>query len=197
MKGKEIVDRDAMRQCYMNACEEYYRANEGRVEHIMIFRDGVGDAMRDQVINEEVLILNDVIKEKFPGALPKPKITLIVVNKRINQRFFEQNVQNAPQNNRSTVPVKNPPCGTIVDMNLVCNESGSLYDFFLISQTATQGCILPTHFFVCYDTSDIDRVVLQDLTYQLCYFYYNWGGSIKVPAPCQYAHKVCKYALDI
>ena len=96
MKGKEIVDRDAMRSCYMNACEEYFKANKGRVEHIIIFRDGVGDAMRDQVIKEEVLILNDVIKEKFPGALAKPKITLIVVNKRINQRFFEQNVQNAP-----------------------------------------------------------------------------------------------------
>lgn len=31
MKGKEIVDREAMRQCYMNAIEEYYRVNSGRV----------------------------------------------------------------------------------------------------------------------------------------------------------------------
>ena len=129
------------------------------------------------------MIINDVIKEKFPGALEKPKITLVVVNKRINQRFFEQSVANA-KIETPNLPVKNPPCGTIIDCNLVCNERGNLYDFFLISQTATQGCILPTHFFVCYDTSDLNRTVLQDLTYQLCYFYFNWGGSIKVPAPC-------------
>ena len=47
MKGKEIVDREAMRHCYLNAIEEYYRVNKGRVQHIIIYRDGVGDAMRD------------------------------------------------------------------------------------------------------------------------------------------------------
>lgn len=60
-----------------------------------------------------------------------PKITLVVVNKRINQRFFESFSQS--QSN-----VKNPPCGTIVDSNLVCSSEGeTIYDFFMVSQTAT------------------------------------------------------------
>ena len=47
----------------------------------MVARSAVQPA---EVNDEEVLIINDVIKEKFPGALEKPKITLVVVNKRIN-----------------------------------------------------------------------------------------------------------------
>ena len=52
MKGKEIVDREAMHSCYSNAIEEYFKVNNGRVQHIIIYRDGVGDAMRDQVISD-------------------------------------------------------------------------------------------------------------------------------------------------
>ena len=27
----------------------------------------------------------------------------------------------------------------------------------------------------------------------MCHFYFNYGGAIKVPAPCQYAHKMAEY----
>lgn len=178
-----------MRKCYYDALREYERFNNAKVEHIIIYRDGVGDAMRDQIKKAEIYTLNQLLKKEFKMA--PPKITLVVVNKRINQRFFESFNQNQ-------ATVKNPPCGTIVDSNLVCSQEGeTIYDFFMVSQTATQGCILPTHFFVSYDTAKMEKAALQELTYNLCYFYFNWSGGIKVPAPCQYAHKVCKYSLDI
>ena len=31
---------------------------------------------------------------------------------------------------------------------------------------------------------------LQKLTYKLCHLYYNWPRTVRVPAPCQYAHKL-------
>jgi hypothetical protein len=31
------------------------------------------------------------------------------------------------------------------------------------------------------------------MTYGFCYTYSNWSGSIKVPAPCQYGHKIAEY----
>ncbi|CAG2180788.1 unnamed protein product [Oppiella nova] len=30
----------------------------------------------------------------------------------------------------------------------------------------------------------------QQLAYKLTHLYYNWIGTIRVPAPCQYAHKL-------
>ena len=143
--------------------------------------------MRELVKNEELRMLRDMLKTRFP--VEQPRVTLVIVNKRINQRFFQKNRQE----------IKNPPAGTIIDTQMVYNGeiNSSTYDFFLISQSVTQGCILPTHFFVTYDDSNMNKENLQDLTYSLCYFYFNWSGSIKVPAPCQYAHKIAKYTLEI
>lgn len=28
------------------------------------------------------------------------------------------------------------------------------------------------------------------LTFKLCHMYWNWPGTIRVPAPCKYAHKL-------
>ena len=28
------------------------------------------------------------------------------------------------------------------------------------------------------------------MTFNLCHYYFNWAGPIKVPAPCMYAHKI-------
>jgi aubergine-like protein len=54
--------------------------------------------------------------------------------------------------------------------------------------------VTPVHYFVSLNEStDISRQALQDLTYGFCYMYSNWSGSIKVPAPCQYAHKIAEY----
>lgn len=52
----------------------------------------------------------------------------------------------------------------------------------------------PTHFYVCLNESgDLEKADLENTTYAFCYMYSNWSGSIKVPAPCQYAHKIAEY----
>ena len=58
----------------------------------------------------------------------------------------------------------------------------------------TQGCVTPVHYFVCLnENDDLSKDDLENLTYGLCYMYSNWAGSIKVPAPCQLAHKIADY----
>lgn len=34
---------------------------------------------------------------------------------------------------------------------------------------------------------------IENLTFQMCFMYSNWSGSIKVPSLCQYAHKIAEY----
>lgn len=53
-----------------------------------------------------------------------PKITLIVVNKRINQRMFV----------KDSYDTKNPAPGVIIDSHLVENvDENKRFDFFLVS----------------------------------------------------------------
>ena len=66
----------------------------------------------------------------------------------------------------------------------------SRYDFFLVSQSVRQGTVNPTSYNVVEDTSGLKPEHLQKLTYKLTHLYYNWPGTVRVPAPCQYAHKV-------
>jgi hypothetical protein len=59
----------------------------------------------------------------------KPAITLIIVNKRITQRFFVDN---------GSGQLINPPSGCVVDTKVVENEdSDKEYDFYLIPQFTT------------------------------------------------------------
>lgn len=65
-----------------------------------------------------------------------------------------------------------------------------MYDFYIISQYIREGTSTPSHYVVLEDEKDFDPDILQRMTYKLCYLYYNWPGTVRVPAPCQYAHKL-------
>lgn len=71
------------------------------------------------------------------------------------------------------------------------------FDFFLIPHKATVATALPVHYKVVHNTTGFKKTDLETLTYHLCYNYFNFAGSIKVPAACMYAHKVANYAHDI
>ena len=53
-----------------------------------------------------------------------------------------------------------------------------------------QGTVNPTSYNVIKDTSGLKPKHIQQLTYKLTHLYYNWPGTVRVPAPCQYAHKL-------
>ena len=53
-----------------------------------------------------------------------------------------------------------------------------------------QGTVNPTSYNVVKDTSGLMPKHIQALTYKLTHLYYNWPGTVRVPAPCQYAHKL-------
>lgn len=48
----------------------------------------------------------------------------------------------------------------------------------------------PVSYNVLYDRQGLDADKMQRLTFKLCHMYFNWSGTVTVPAPCQYAHKL-------
>ncbi|XP_072378370.1 piwi-like protein Siwi [Diabrotica undecimpunctata] len=154
------------------ACQKYKEVNGRYPERILIYRDGVGDGQLPFVFTMEV----ERIKEKLTNEIYKNgdlKMSFIVVSKRINTRFF--------------TPNSNPPPGTVVDDVVTLPER---FDFFVVSQCVNQGTVAPTSYNVLSDNMGLSPDRLQMLTYKLCHMYYNWSGTVRVPAPCQYAHKL-------
>jgi len=115
-----------------------------------------------------------VKKKLFLFNKKRPLMSMIIVKKRGNARFFTQ-------------AKTNPPCGTVIDTVVTRKE---WFDFYLISQHVTQGTVNPTHYNVVYDTIGMKSEHYQRLSFKLCHLYYNWPGTIRVPSVCQYAHKL-------
>lgn len=58
------------------------------------------------------------------------------------------------------------------------------YDFFLVSQHVRQGTVSPTHYIVLHDNIGLPPERNQALAYKMTHLYYNWPGTVRVPAPC-------------
>jgi len=166
---------------------EYHKLNKKLPQSIFMYRDGVGDGQIDYVVESEVKEIEKSIADCVTALYQDPnaskefmknfKFTFIIVSKRINTRFFK-NTNKGPEN---------PPSGSVFDDVVTLPER---YDFFLISQSVRQGTVNPTSYNVVKDNSGLPAEVLQKLTYRLTHLYYNWPGTVRVPAPCQYAHKL-------
>ncbi|XP_045313543.1 piwi-like protein 1 isoform X2 [Leopardus geoffroyi] len=172
-RGQELVD--GLKVCLQAALRAWNSCNEYMPSRIFVYRDGVGDGQLKTLVNYEVPQFLDCLKSAGRGY--NPRLTVIVVKKRVNARFFAQ----------SGGRLQNPLPGTVIDVEVTRPE---WYDFFIVSQAVRSGSVSPTHYNVIYDNSGLKPDHIQRLTYKLCHVYYNWPGVIRVPAPCQYAHKL-------
>ncbi|XP_051508988.1 piwi-like protein 1 [Myxocyprinus asiaticus] len=172
-RGQEIID--ALKGSLQAALKAYLKYNNSLPSRIIVYRDGVGDGMLQSVVDYEVPQIMQSIKTM--GQDYEPKLSVVVVKKRISSRFFA----------RIDGKIANPPPGTVIDTEVTRPE---WYDFFIISQAVRFGCVAPTHYNVVFDNSGLKPDHMQRLTYKLCHMYYNWQGIVRVPAPCQYAHKL-------
>uniref|UniRef100_A0A673GYZ1 Piwi-like protein 1 n=1 Tax=Sinocyclocheilus rhinocerous TaxID=307959 RepID=A0A673GYZ1_9TELE len=172
-RGQEIID--ALKGSLQAALKAYLKYNNSLPSRIIVYRDGVGDGMLRSVVDYEVPQIMQSIKTM--GQDYEPKLSVVVVKKRISSRFFA----------RIDGKIANPPPGTVIDTEVTRPE---WYDFFIVSQAVRFGCVAPTHYNVVFDNSGLKPDHMQRLTYKLCHMYYNWQGIVRVPAPCQYAHKL-------
>lgn len=170
----------AINVCLVQSLQKYYDVNHNLPEKVIIFRDGVSDGQLEHVSRYEIPQIMAAFN--VYGAEYKPAMTFIVVQKRINTRIFAD-----LNGSRGGESLGNPPPGSVVDHTLTKKY---WYDFFLVSQHVRQGTVTPTHYIVVHNTTGLKPDHIQRITYKMTHLYYNWPGTIRVPAPCQYAHKL-------
>ncbi|KAM8865593.1 piwi-like protein 2 isoform 1-T4 [Synchiropus picturatus] len=170
--SEELIN--SFRICLLAALQKHYEMNHNLPQKIVIYRDGVSDGQLKAVEEFEIPQLIKCF-DKFPSY--EPQMVFVVVQKRINTALY------LGQHHDFAAP----PPGTILDHTLTRKN---WVDFFLMAHHIHQGCGLPTHYIVLYNTTNLTPLHLQRLTFKMCHLYWNWPGTIRVPAPCKYAHKL-------
>ncbi|EDV32449.2 uncharacterized protein Dana_GF14047 [Drosophila ananassae] len=156
------------------ALRQYQREHHKLPTRIMFYRDGVSPGALKQLFEFEVKEIVEKLDAEYKRAnCGPPMLAYIVVTKSMNTRFFNNG--------------RNPPPGTVVDDVVTLPER---YDFYLVSQQVRQGSVSPTSYNVLYSNIRLSPDQIQKLTYKMCHLYYNWSGTTRVPAVCQYAKKL-------
>ncbi|XP_053690463.1 protein aubergine-like isoform X1 [Sabethes cyaneus] len=168
-KGEELCDFMAIN--VVKALRSYQSDFGTLPMRIIFYRDGVGEGQFKYVYEHELNVIKRNLSSVYQGV--EAKLSFFVVNKRINTRLFDQK--------------KNPLPGTVVDDVITLPERN---DFYLISQSVRQGTVSPTSYNILYDNTGLTADQLQLYTYKQTHLYYNWSGTVGVPAVCQYAHKL-------
>ncbi|TMW49547.1 hypothetical protein DOY81_005376 [Sarcophaga bullata] len=157
------------------ALRQYKKEHDALPNRILFYRDGVGEGSLKTLYEHEVKEIVEKLEQEYKRAnIEKPPMfAYVVVTKSMNTRLFARG--------------HNPPPGTVVDDVITLPER---YDFYLVSQSVRQGTVSPTSYNVVYSTIKLTPDQMQLLTYKMTHLYYNWSGTTRVPAVCQYAKKL-------
>lgn len=164
--------------------------------NIIVYREGISQGMRKKTKETEVKAMEDAInkikKEKKIEDKKKLNLIFITVSKSNGTKFFGRG-----GGRYDTGGIGNPVAGSYVYKD-VCKD---VSEFFLVSQKPGKGLSSPSNYYILHnDVSNkelIDakevRHMVATLSFKLCYLYFNTVGSIKIPAPIHYAHKLAAF----
>ena len=101
----------------------------------------------------------------------------MTANKNVDQRFWSKVGRRA----------QNPGNGLVVQSHVTRDDR---FEFYMIAHKGPTGLQSPVRFDVLAleNWPDLDPKDLYDLTYNLCFGFYNYQGAVKLPAPLMYAH---------
>jgi aubergine-like protein len=177
-----------------DALLEFTERNEGLLpQHIVVYRASMSRQDWAAAYATEIeaikLLLSSIDRSSShcephdASACYQPDLTFIAISRHVGMRFFA-----SCPNQQAT---KNPEPGTVIDSPLVGGlEPGS---FYLINQAVGKGAASPTHYTVLYDSANLGPNILQILSYSLSFLYFNYTGSVKMPAPAHYAKKIAHF----
>jgi eukaryotic translation initiation factor 2C len=175
----------------------WQKHNGALPENVLLYRDGVSEGQYNIVLEQELPALREVSHELYSASMQEqglPHLTIVIVGKRHNTRFYPTNKENADRSS-------NPQNGTIVDRGVTEARN---WDFFLQAHTALQGTARPAHYYIIYDEIFRSRRipphfttvadVLEDLTHKMCYLFGRATKSVSICPPDYYADILCERA---
>ena len=172
-RGQEIMNE--VKDMVLECVKTFETQNKMLPKRILYYRDGVGDTMIDLVKNHELTSIKQSLEEKY--GKNAPKITFVIVTKRISDKILD----------KSAAFASNPRSGTILSAPEITKNN---QEFFMIAQNVTEGTVTPTRYQIVVNECGYSTSDLHEITYFQAFNYYGWSGSVKVPAVCQYAHKL-------
>ena len=168
------------------AVARFSEANGGKKPgQIIVYRDGVQTGLMKNLETEGVNLQREIETVYEDNEKPTTGLmfSYIVVQKRTVTRLYTQ----------SKKETLNPVAGTILDNTITLRD---WFDFYLIPMNVMHGTVSPIHYVVVHDTTDMKPDFVQKLTFAMSHMYFNWPGHIKVPAVCQYSHKLAEMVGD-
>ncbi|KAL9607475.1 MAG: hypothetical protein Q9167_007612 [Letrouitia subvulpina] len=192
---QEMVDSlDILFKSHLRLWE---KRNGSLPENIIIYRDGVSEDQYDVVLKDELPALRKGCEDIYPATMSKagkPRMTIAIVGKRHNTRFYPTRKEEADRS-------WNPQNGTVVDRGVTEARN---WDFFLQAHTAIQGTARPAHYYLVYDQIFRQQQVkapfqsaadaFEDLTHNLCYLFGRRTKAVSRCPPAYYADLVCDKA---
>ncbi|KAI0426348.1 ribonuclease H-like domain-containing protein [Xylaria sp. FL1042] len=160
-------------------------------ENILVYRDGVSEGQYKAVLKEELPRLRAACKKLYPAtdqAKGLPRLTIVVVGKRHNTRFYVTKTSDADRSGNSKA-------GTVVDRGVT---EARHWDFYLQSHAAIKGTARPAHYIVILD--EIFRSAkgsnvadeLQMVTQSLCYPFGRATKAVSYCVPAYFADILCE-----
>ncbi|EWC44847.1 hypothetical protein DRE_00906 [Drechslerella stenobrocha 248] len=165
-KNGEMIQK--LKEGFLERLRLFKKKNSKLPASIVMFRDGVSESQYKEVMNEEITKMEEALQEcvrSEPRGTAKPKLTVVVVGKRHQTRFFPVN-----PGIRDNI---NTPAGLVVDRGVT-----AIYerDFFLQAHHAIMGTARPAHYFVLQDENGFTESQIQELTN---IWSYTFGRSMR------------------
>lgn len=189
-----VADLDTL---FKSRLELWRKRNKDLPDNILVYRDGVSEGQYDIVLQNELPALREACKSIYSASQTKsgiPNITIIIVGKRHNTRFYPTKKEEADRGG-------NPMNGTVVDRGVTEARN---WDFFLQAHAAIQGTARPAHYYVIYDQIFRNLKLppqfptaadaLEDLTHNMCYLFGRATKAVSICPPAYYADLVCRRA---
>ena len=187
------VDLESKEDCLiimMMKAIDYFKKtfNNCIPKFIIIYRKGGNEKQTEKIYLNEVSKFKLFFSNESQFFNNNEKIPLwnfITVNKKTELKFFEINSSNN---------LKNPPSGTVIDTDIINDD---FYDFYIQPQYVNMGSASPVHYHCLFDSTNMPLEIMENITYKMTYYYWNWNGPVREPAALKFAETCNNFVRNI